>query len=55
MEQEVKILVVDDEDRIRHLLRMYLERENYVIEEAADGIEALEMALAKIITVFFLI
>lgn len=47
MEQEVKILVVDDEDRIRHLLRMYLERENYVIEEAADGIEALEMALAN--------
>lgn len=47
MEQEVRILIVDDEDRIRRLLKMYLERENYVIEEAADGEQALEMALAK--------
>ncbi|MBS4176471.1 response regulator transcription factor [Lederbergia citrea] len=45
MEQQIKILVVDDEDRIRRLLRMYLERENYVIDEAADGEEALELAL----------
>ncbi|GIN89487.1 DNA-binding response regulator [Siminovitchia terrae] len=45
MEQEVKILVVDDEDRIRRLLKMYLERENYIIDEAADGEEALEKAL----------
>lgn len=45
MEPKVKVLVVDDEDRIRRLLRMYLERENYEIEEAADGNEALEMAL----------
>src|SRR5690625_2546756 len=40
-----KILVVDDEDRIRRLLRMYLERENFVIEEAANGQEALDLAL----------
>ncbi|KRG12750.1 response regulator transcription factor [Lederbergia galactosidilytica] len=45
MNQQVKILVVDDEDRIRRLLRMYLERENYVIEEAGDGNTALELAL----------
>lgn len=45
MEQQVKILVVDDEDRIRRLLRMYLERENYIIEEADNGDDALEMAL----------
>lgn len=45
MEPKIKILVVDDEDRIRRLLKMYLERENYEIEEAADGKEALEMAL----------
>ncbi|CAM3965153.1 response regulator transcription factor [Lederbergia lenta] len=45
MESEVRILVVDDEDRIRRLLKMYLERENYVIDEAADGEEALELAL----------
>lgn len=47
MEQlkEGKILVVDDEERIRRLLKMYLERENYYIEEAENGDVALEMAL----------
>ncbi|MBS4194538.1 response regulator transcription factor [Lederbergia citri] len=45
MEQKVRVLVVDDEDRIRRLLRMYLERENYEIDEAANGDDALEMAL----------
>ncbi|MBS4217272.1 response regulator transcription factor [Bacillus sp. FJAT-49711] len=45
MEQKVKVLVVDDEDRIRRLLRMYLERENYEIDEASNGDDALEMAL----------
>jgi two-component system, OmpR family, response regulator ResD len=45
MEHEGKILVVDDEERIRKLLRMYLERENYEIHEAEDGETALELAL----------
>ncbi|WP_409301453.1 response regulator [Peribacillus sp. SCS-155] len=45
MENAVKILVVDDEERIRRLLRMYLERENYVIEEAENGDKALSKAL----------
>ncbi len=40
-----KILVVDDEDRIRRLLKMYLEREHFEIEEAADGEQALQKAL----------
>ncbi|MFC4078132.1 response regulator transcription factor [Salinithrix halophila] len=40
------ILVVDDEDRIRRLLRMYLEREGYRIDEAEDGESALERALS---------
>lgn len=47
MEHDVKILVVDDEDRIRRLLKMYLERENYIIDEAEDGEEALEKALTN--------
>ncbi|MEC1776572.1 DNA-binding response regulator ResD [Bacillus mojavensis] len=42
---ETKILVVDDEARIRRLLKMYLERENYVIEEAEDGDEAIAKGL----------
>ncbi|MFZ0368591.1 MAG: response regulator transcription factor [Halobacillus sp.] len=45
MEQEARILVVDDEDRIRRLIRMYLERENYIIDEAEDGDEALKKAI----------
>ncbi|MCS1350931.1 response regulator transcription factor [Mechercharimyces sp. CAU 1602] len=44
-QQHAHILVVDDEDRIRRLLRMYLEREGYEIEEAEDGESALEKAL----------
>ncbi|MGV3466918.1 MAG: response regulator [Heyndrickxia sp.] len=45
MEYEARILVVDDEDRIRRLLKMYLERENYFIEEAEDGESALLKAI----------
>ncbi|MBM7694847.1 two-component system response regulator ResD [Peribacillus deserti] len=45
MEKEYRILVVDDEERIRRLLKMYLEREGYLIEEASDGVAALEMAI----------
>lgn len=36
------ILVIDDEERIRHLVRMYLEREGYSVEEAENGREALD-------------
>ena len=45
MDNNIKILIVDDEERIRRLLKMYLEREDYVIEEAEDGNQALSMAL----------
>ena len=47
MDNNIRILIVDDEERIRRLLKMYLERENYVIDEAEDGNEALEKALAN--------
>ncbi|MFD1065279.1 response regulator transcription factor [Oceanobacillus locisalsi] len=40
-----RLLVVDDEERIRRLIKMYLEKEDFEIEEAADGKTALEMAL----------
>ncbi|EFM09812.1 two component transcriptional regulator, winged helix family [Paenibacillus curdlanolyticus YK9] len=42
-----RILVVDDEERIRRLLKMYLEKEGYEIEEAEDGETALRMAAGK--------
>ncbi len=44
---QAKILVVDDEERIRRLLRMYLEREDYMIEEAENGEEALIKATSE--------
>ncbi|MFD1018535.1 response regulator transcription factor [Thalassobacillus hwangdonensis] len=47
MENEARVLVVDDEERIRRLIRMYLERENYLVEEAEDGEQALELALEE--------
>ncbi len=42
-----KILVVDDEERIRNLLRLYLEREGYEIDEADEGETALNKALEE--------
>ncbi|MRH42358.1 response regulator [Aquibacillus halophilus] len=44
MSSNAKILVVDDEERIRRLLRMYLEREEYIVDEAEDGDQAVELA-----------
>lgn len=37
-----KILVVDDEDRIRAIIKKYAEFEGYQIVEAANGMEAVE-------------
>ncbi len=45
METEAKVLVVDDEDRIRRLIRMYMERDNFIVEEAENGTAALDLAL----------
>ncbi|MBB4823802.1 two-component system response regulator ResD [Sporosarcina luteola] len=42
MEENIRLLVVDDEERIRRLLTMYLSREGFQIDEAMDGAEALE-------------
>ena len=39
------ILVVDDEERIRQLLRMYLEKEGYRVDEAEDGDIAIQKAI----------
>ncbi len=40
------VLVVDDEKKLRSLLREYLEREGYAVLEAADGQMALDLARA---------
>lgn len=38
-----KILVVDDEFRIRQIIRKYAEFEGYEVEEAVDGMQAIEI------------
>lgn len=35
------ILIVDDDKQIRELLTLYLSKENFIVEEAADGVEAI--------------
>ena len=39
---KIKILVVDDESRMRKLVRDFLEREGFQVLEAGDGLEAME-------------
>ncbi len=38
-----KILVVDDESRMRKLVRDFLEKKGYVVLEAGDGVEAMNI------------
>ena len=40
---DLKILVVDDEARMRKLVKDFLTRENYIVKEAADGEEAIDI------------
>src|ERR1700730_2548537 len=46
--RDMTILVVDDEPRIRDFVRMNLELEHYRVEEASNGIEALEKLRAAL-------
>ena len=41
--EKLKILVVDDESRMRKLVKDFLEREGHIIIEAADGMEAMDI------------
>ena len=40
---KLKILVVDDESRMRKLVRDFLEKQNYIVIEAGDGEEAVDI------------
>ena len=40
--EEMKVLLVDDEDQLRKVMRDLLEREGYSVAEARDGVEALD-------------
>lgn len=41
--EKLKILVVDDESRMRKLVKDFLEREGYEVLEAGDGMEAMDI------------
>ncbi|MDD6306960.1 MAG: response regulator transcription factor [Clostridiales bacterium] len=45
--EKIKILVVDDESRMRKLVKDFLVRENYEVLEAGDGEEALNIFYAE--------
>jgi len=40
---KMKVLLVDDEERIRDMIKEYLSFEEYEVDEASNGIEALEL------------
>lgn len=40
---KIKILVVDDESRMRKLVRDFLEREGFIVLEAEDGLAAMDI------------
>ena len=42
-----KILIVDDEENIREVLKEYAEFEGHEVDEAGDGMKAIEMTKAK--------
>lgn len=44
---KLKILVVDDEDRMRKLVRDFLVKAGYIVLEAGDGSEAMEIIYAN--------
>ena len=41
--EKIKVLVVDDESRMRKLVRDFLEKQNFAVLEAGDGSEALDI------------
>lgn len=45
--EKLQILVVDDESRMRKLVRDFLEREGYSVMEASDGMEAMDLFYEK--------
>ena len=45
--ERTKILVVDDESRMRKLVKDFLQKSNYEVLEAGDGSEALDIFLRR--------
>lgn len=51
---ESRVLIVDDEPDIRLMLRLLIESQGYMVDEAADGLEALESLRTRHYRVMFL-
>lgn len=51
---QVNILIVEDEERLRKLIRKYLLLEGYNVHEAENGVEALEVFAAETIDLLIL-
>lgn len=45
--KQTTILIIDDEEQMRKLIRTFLEKEGYAVLEAADGIQALYLVDKK--------
>jgi len=46
-DENVCVLVADDDDEMRRLLHLLLEREDYKVIEAADGEQAIALAFSR--------
>jgi len=51
---DIKILVVDDEDKMRNVIRLYLEKEGYIVLEAPNGEDALEQFYSSDVSLILL-
>jgi len=49
-----RILIIDDDEKNRKLLKMRLLSENFDVVEAEDGTKGLELAESEMLTLFFL-
>ena len=43
MEQRLKVMVVDDESRMRKLVKDFLVKKNFEVVEAENGVEAIDL------------
>lgn len=48
MAEKAKILIVDDDENVRKTMKIILEDENYIVEIATNGKEAIQMSNEKI-------
>ncbi len=52
--QDTKILIADDEQKIREVVKLYLEKEGFSVEEAKDGEDALDRIISSSYTLVLL-